>query len=508
VQSFPATIPFILFGKFFILDQAFAIPESQASNTMKTRTEKKQATPGRSLTGNSPQRLYHHNTAAAVPADNRPEAVAQRKLQELANNSPQVKQGASWMAKAGGNASTNVIQARVQIGTNIYKAYDKSGYGIKNLIALIEANKGAIVLRYDWKAKIRTFVNDDDIYPRPFNNLADLINYLIKPNRKTTREKNQEQDQRIQGLNTGFGATELQYGQILSYESQRAFDRFSGQVQDMQQHTDTQMELESYAPGPRSTTSDFTHTNNPFINLLALQSAGNNLQRLDYMAPHGVQVTTHGYESRGDRTVSQSSLGTNFGLGPMKIGPDIGSYKSEMDSPSHPDQHQLTYLNALEMLRFPHLSPQTAIKRELYDQGHFDKNQGLGFNHNHSSVEFVGAISGSSMSNDQLSHLRRQQTYSNYAILQSAYNICPDAELGQALGAGIHIPTSREEMDALTHFVQVVSNPFASQDQKDDAKRALRKVLTQVLRAVTQIEDVHSEDEGTYPTSPYDPGHY
>lgn len=475
---------------------------------MKTRSEKRQAAQSRSLTGNLPVKQYQHSNATTL-ADNRPEAVAQRKLQEMADNSPRIKPLTTIaQSHTAASQSAPVVQRVVQVGTDIYSLGARDGLGKGSLIGLIKANQGTAKLCYGWRIKLQEFLEEEHVSPRAFTDIHDLITYLTKSDKKTPREKFMEQDQRIQGLNTGYGATELHYGSVLSYESQKAFERLTGQVQEMKAYTDTKMDVESYAPGVRSTTSDFTHTPNPFINLYALQNAGNNLQRLDYMAPHGVEITTHGYESRGDRSVSQSSLGTNFGLGPMKIGPDIGSYKSEMDSTSRPDQYQLPYLNALEMLRFPHLAPQTAMKRELYDQGLFSKDQGMGFNHNHSSVEFVGAVSGSGMTNEQRSHLRRQQTYSNYAILQTAYQICPNAKLGKALGNGIYIPTSADEMNALTHLIQIAAHPQASQEQKDDAKRELRKVLTQVLRAVTQIKDVDSEDEDTYPTSPYDPGSY
>lgn len=148
------------------------------------------------------------------------------------------------------------------------------------------------------------------------------------------------------------------------------------------------------------------------------------------------------------------------------------------------------------------------MKRELYNQGKFSKDQGMGYNHDHSSVEFVGAISGSTMTKSQRDNMRQQQTYSNYAILKTAYQICPDDTLGQALSNGKHVPTSREEMDALMHFITVVQNPFSKQSDKDQAKQELRKVLVQVLRSVTQIEDIESDDEIQYPTSPYNPNDY
>jgi hypothetical protein len=395
----------------------------------------------------------------------------------------------------------------VQIGTHIYQPH-KRGFGIKDLLLLIESNKGILDLRYDWKARIKEYVNEDDIAPRIFTDLPDLLNFLTKKSssKKTTSEKNQEQDLRIQGMNTGFGPTELHYGNILSYESQKAFGNFTGQIESKKEYTDTKMELEDIDPDERSTTSDFSKSTNPFIHLQALGSS--DLSRLDFMAPNGVEIDTQGYSSMGDRTVDPHTLPTSFGFGTVKIGPDISSYTKEMGSTSAPDPYQLGYLNALEMHRFPHLSPQTGMKRELYNQGKFSKDQGMGFDHDHSSVEFVGAISGSTMTKPQRENMRKQQTYSNYAILKTAYQICPDDKLGKALSNGKHVPTSREEKDALDHFIAVVQNPLSQPSDKDKAKQELRKVLVQVLRSVTQIEDIESDDDTHYPTSPYNPNNY
>ncbi|MGB0929722.1 MAG: hypothetical protein ACPGVB_03035, partial [Chitinophagales bacterium] len=189
--------------------------------------------------------------------------------------------------------------------------------------------------------------------------------------------------------------------------------------------------------------------------------------------------------------------------GTIKVGPDISSYMNEMKSPDAPNQEQLEYLNSLEMLRFPNLAPQTGMKRELYKQGYFTKEQAMGFDDDHSSVEFRGAISAGSLNNQQTENMRRQQIYSNYAILETANAICPDVELGEALNNGKHIPTAHEEMTALTEFIRIVDDEFSTKDQKDAAKKALRKVITQVLRGVVQIEDIESDDEVNYPTSPF-----
>ncbi len=445
----------------------------------------------------------HKTTARFV--DHRPENLMQRKIQAFINNSSYTQQQKSLQQNI---APRVVLQLKVQIGTDKYEAYNKNGFGIQNLISLIESNKGTFDLRYDWKARIKGYVKDKAITPRIFTDLPDLLNFLTKKNssKKTTSEKNQEQDLRIQGMNTGFGPTELNYGNILSYESRKAFGNFTGQIESKKEYMDTQMELEDIDPGERSTTSDFSKSTNPFIHLQALGSS--DLSRLDFMAPNDVEINTQGYSSMGDRTVDPHTLNTSFGFGTVKIGPNISSYIKEMDSTSTPDPDQLGYLNSLEMLRFPHLSPQTGMKRELYNQGKFSKDQGMGYNHDHSSGEFVGAISGSTMTNLQRDNLRKQQTYSNYAILQTAYQICPDDKLGQALSNGKHVPTSREEMEALKHFIAVAEDPHSTHIDKNKAKQALRKVLVQVLRSVTQIEDIESDDETHYPTSPYNPNDY
>jgi len=482
---------------------------------MNTHAEKKQGTQSHSIV-DSPAQLYGHDSLSAF-ADNRPEAVAQRKLQELANNSPQVTQASplkdmaasySTRQKASLYRPSPVVQRAVKIDSDTYASHKRGGYGVKELITLVKNNAGTARLVRDWKKKLKAYAKDPAISPRPFTDVNDLITHLTQSGKKTASDKNKEQDIRIQGMNTSYGADELKRGKILSYESQKAYGRFTNQIETMPVFTNTTNDLKGQAPGPRSPANDFTRTNNPFINLHALNKAGDDLQRLDFRAQNNVEIDTHGYDSRNDRTVDASTVGTSFGLGTVQIGPNISSYQKEMASAAAPNPDQLSYLNALEMQRFPHLSPQTAMKRELYNRGKFTKDEGMGFNHDHSSVEFVGAISGTSMTNAQRENMRKQQTLSNYAILTRANNICPTTLLGNALANHKHVPTSKEEMDALTNFVTVVENGSSTTREKDDAKKALRKVLTQVLRGVTQIQDVDSEDEAKYPTSPYNPGNY
>ncbi|MEO5642839.1 MAG: hypothetical protein ABIQ40_00755 [Bacteroidia bacterium] len=446
--------------------------------------------------------------------DNRPETAAQRKMQEAISNSILSKPvqlfgfdaGHTYLTSALLNPvcseTENVLQRTMQVGTDIYSPR-KKGLGIKDLINLVETNSGGIGLIFGWKAKLRNYINEMVVEPRPFTDIDDLVDYLTKKTKKkkTTSEKNQEQDLRIQGLNTGYGAKELEFGKMLSYESGKAFGNFTGQIEKMPEFTDTGMELEDIDPGLRSTTNDFTKSNNPFINLHSLGQS--DLHRLDFMAPNNVEINTQGYSSMKDRSVDPHTLSTSFGFGTVKVGPDVSSYMKEMKTGSKPDEDQMSYLNSLEMHRFPGLSPQTGMKRELYNQDEFSKEQGMGYNHDHSSVEFVGAISGSSLTKPQLENMRRQQNLSNYAILETAYTICPDVKLGKALKKGKHIPTPKEEMDALKKFIAVAEDVKSTQEEKDNAKRALRKVLTQVLRGVTQIEEIDSDDDINYPPSPY-----
>lgn len=454
----------------------------------------------------------HGNGIAAFQLrQDRPEIVTNgsshvrqlQRFQELADNSllQPVKPGNS--AGAHSDQGT-VVQRVVKVGADSYRPH-KRGYGIKDLIALVEA-QGASNLRFGWKAKLKDYTNETGVVPRPFTDINDLIAYLTKSKKKTQSEKNQEQDQRILGLNTGYGNTELGYGKILSYESEKAFGTFTGQVEGMKEYTDTKMELEKLDPDERSTTNNFTKSGNPFVNTLALGNS--NLRRLDFMAPNGVEIDTHGYSSKKDRSVDPGTLSDKFSWGTVKIGPDISSYKKEMETNNTPDQDQMSYLNPLEMIRLPRQSVHTGMKRELYDQGQFTKDQGMGFNHNHSSVEFVGAVNGSGLTNQQLQNMRKQQTLSNYAILETANNICPNTGIGQALGNGKHVPTPKEEMDALTRFIDVVNDPKSTQKDKDKAKKELRKIMVQLLRGVTQLEDVESEDDTKYPTSPYNPIDY
>lgn len=407
--------------------------------------------------------------------------------------------------KIGPTGTDQVVQRVVQIGSDTYRPR-RRGFGIKDLTALVDANRSKTILQYDWKAKIKKWVNAPVTEPAPFTDINDLIGNLTKGKRKTAADKNREQDARILGLNTGYGPNELRYGKFLSYESMRAYGNATAQIKQLPEFLGTVADLESLVPDLRSTSNDFTKTDNSFQNLLALESA--DLSRLDFQGPNGVEINTHGYSSLGDRSVDPHTLSTNFGLGTIKIGPDITSYMKEMQSTSKPDPHQLDYLNSLEMHRFPHLAPQTGMKRTLYDQGNFTKDQGMGFNHGHSSVEFGGAISGSTMTLSQRENMRKQQTLSNYAILETAFALCPDVKVGTALSNGKELATPREEMEALKEYIDIVGNVKADTKQKLAAKSELRKILVRMIRGATQIEEIVSDDETNYPTSPYNPADY
>ncbi|MFZ6776480.1 hypothetical protein ACO0LD_06560 [Undibacterium sp. Ji83W] len=409
------------------------------------------------------------------------------------------------LRKIGPTSTNQVVQRIVQVGAETYRPR-KRGFGIKDLVALVDANKSVATLRYGWKAKIKKWVNEPVTEPRPFTDINDLVGHLTRKKRKTASDKNQDQDVRIQGMNTGYGPDELRYGKFLSHESMRAYGNATQQIKQLPDFLNTVTDLEDLSPDLRSTSDDFTKTDNSFMNLLALESA--DLSKLDFQGPNGVEIDTQGYSSMGDRSVDPHTLSTNFGFGTIKIGPDISTYMKEMQSTSKPDPHQMDFLNGLEMHRFPHLAPQTSMKRTLYDQGNFSKDQGMGFNHSHSSVEFVGAISGSSMTQSQRENMRKQQTRSNYAILETAFALCPDVDVGTALSNGKELATPRQEMDALKEYIDIVDDVNSDAKQKLAAKRKLRKVLMRMLRGSTQIEEIVSDDETNYPTSPYNPTDY
>ncbi len=460
----------------------------------------------------------------------RPAGISQRRAKKLADDSEQVKQLRAYAGMIRNSAQFQklstvqqmanqftaaqkplqvsagkpVAQRIIKVGNDIYRP-GKKGYDQKHIIELVNQNKAGIKLNYRWTFRLKTFLKKKNVFPKAFADVNELLIELCKGTKKTASQKKGEQDQRILGMNTGFGANETFLGKVLEYESEKAYGRFTGQVEDMDIHNDTVYDLEQMPPQNRSNSNDFNHTDNPFVNILALNNS--DLRRMDYMGPNNVQINTQGYVSMNDRTVDQQTLGSSFAYSTVKIGPDISSYMREMKNDQQPNRDQLDYLNALEMHRFPGLSPQVGMKRELYNQGLFSKDEGMGFNHDHSNVEFVGAINGSGLTNQQYTNMQQQQTNSNYAILQTACNICPDVALGQNLPSLKHIPTPQEEMNALTQFVQVIQNPLSLQQEKNQAKQQLRKVLTQVLRAVTQVDEVDSEDDN-YPTSPYNPNHY
>jgi hypothetical protein len=295
----------------------------------------------------------------------------------------------------------------------------------------------------------------------------------------------------VQGLNTGYGPKELKYGKILSYESGKAYSNLTGQVEEMQEYKDMRTELEGFTPGPRSTTNDFTKSNNPFINLQALRNT--DLHRLDYMGPDKVEIDTYGYDSKKNRSVDPQTLTSKNGFGVMKVGPSISSYMKEMKTNSKPNQSQMNYLNPLEQHRFPELSPNVGMKRDLYEKGEFTKSQGLGHNDDHSNVEFKKAISGTNKrSRDE--NMRKQQTRSNYSILKTAFDLCPDVEIGK-LTIKKAKATPKDEMNALVRLVTLMEDKKSKKEDLTEAKKALRKALLRILRGTTGIEEIDSDSD-------------
>lgn len=442
-------------------------------------------------------------------SDNRVGTLAQRRLQHMADNSPRVQQAAQLVRMADqcasrGHVSSPVIQRVVKIGGDTFRLGAR-GYGKSHLLDLIrhEAEANNVDLMYGWRKTITEHLEETGVSPREFTDITDLLDYLRAGRKKARTEKLKEQDDRIVRLNTGFGPDELQRGSVIGYESAKAMARVTGQIQEMDEYKRTVMALEAMTPGARSSTNDFSHTDNSLINLYALQNAG--LHRLDYMAPGNVPIDTFGYSSRSDRTVDASTLTDRFSLGTVKIG-GIGTYEQEMRSSGAPPQPNMNTLNSLEMLRLPGQSAMTATKRTLYEEGEFSKDQGMGFDHDHSSVEFKGAVSGSGLTKTQYEHMQRQQTLSNYAILMEACNVCGDRELGAAV-SGRPLATPQETKDALENLIALIKNPATKQEDGMKAKMKLRRLLIRIIRGVTGV-DVDSEDETNYPTSPYDPGNY
>jgi hypothetical protein len=435
-------------------------------------------------------------------ADNRPETIAQRKMQQAVTDyiSGRPTQLNKHYAP-GSNSSVspvsieagNVMQRKVQVDNDIYES-GKRNYGIKAIVDRVKANQGNVDLPHGWITKLENHVKDKAIQPRKFVDLDDLINYLAASNKKrkiSPTKKYEEQDVRIQGLNTSYGDDEFKYGNILSYESGKAFSNVTGQVEEMQEYKDTVTQVEGFTPGIRSTTNDFTHSNYPFIHLQALRKS--NLNRLDYMGVNNVQVDTYGYDSKKDRSVDPHTLSSNNGYGVMKIGPNISSYMKEMKTDVKPNQDQMNYLTPLEMHRFPEQGPNIGMKRDLYEKDEFTKNQGLGYNHNHSNVEFKGAISGTKKkSRDE--NMRRQQTMSNYSILETAFNLCPDVKIGD-VNIKKALATAKDEMNALVRLVTLMENKKSKQEDLDRAKKDLRKVLVRILRGTTRIEALESDSD-------------
>lgn len=96
---------------------------------MNTHADKTQENKSQSVANASPQKSGSESTFQFV--DNRPEAIARRKLQEMANNSPQAKQAAQLQAIANNHSFQQ--QQPVQKKTNNTGLPDNLKSGIENL---------------------------------------------------------------------------------------------------------------------------------------------------------------------------------------------------------------------------------------------------------------------------------------------------------------------------------------------------------------------------------------
>ncbi|MDY0973378.1 hypothetical protein SOM61_00270 [Massilia sp. CFBP9012] len=486
----------------------------------------RQQSPDRTETGSSDVRQPWNTPAAHHPAfvDKRSSALVQGKLVEMMHDSPRLSRqlapgdaihDSPRMVGQGhrtGSPRTAPVQRVVKVGAISYKA--PTGKATTELIARIDQALEAAGKRLTpgWKGALRDWVRDDQAIAHDFADedaLQLALEVLYPPKTAASGSGKRKadialQDENIRTLTTGADDGTRKRARLLSDHSGKAWSALVRNVSGWDTVTDTARSLEALPPGVMDGTPNVASTIRPFDFFAALGDSGkrDKLDRMDFNFG-GTQVFTHGYESQGKRDLaprgsystakgkSKSFLPFNFNT--VKIGNDIGTYGQHQNAqPADFQGSAFTTLDTLEKYRLPGQAFGTSIKRDLMGNGLFTTQQGLGQNHPHANVEFLGATAGSGLNMQQVENMRLQQELSNIRILESGLLAAPDMELGEDM----QDTKKRTTLRAIHKQLEVVmGSASADRATRKAAKKQLRRLIKRAMASIQRLPNIESDDE-------------
>jgi hypothetical protein len=416
------------------------------------------------------------------------EAEADRRQTELGTLNP--RPAGIDLVTAAEPASPGVVQRNVMVGTQEYKAYDRTGHTPRDLTRAVQAAKPATVhMRMSWQTDLREEAKDTTATYTyaDFNEIFDTFASVSSGDKRKAQVA--EQDRTISGL-PPIDARAKKRARTIAYESEKAFESVHKHIRSTDEYKDTKTELEALPAGPMGK-DEVQETDNAAIMLEALGHA--NMKRLDFDFK-GTSVITHGFESMGDRTKDASTM-RPFGFGPIKIGDDVGTYRKILKRNRDIRGRDNKTLRDLEMRRLRRQAAMTALKRDLYEQNQTTLSTAMAVDSPQSSVEFLGAVSGSGLTVGQKERMQEQQTFSNFHILADAVANFPNYNIGYPTADAKPQTTPQEVSDALDEMIT---------DKNKPSKRKFRRKLKRLIASVQQIDNYDSDSD----ISDYEDKHY
>ena len=448
---------------------------------------------------NTSQRALQLKQQAEMVATS-PEAMTLQRFQQMTNNSPQalqLKQQAEMVAAVRPEQGPGIVQRIVDVGGTIYKSYGKKGHNPDGLVRDVRRRavaRSITLKRGEWQDVLRDEAKDKDpTRTKTYASLDEIID-TVKSEAKNAKRKRQleDQDENITGLLDGVSEPAKKRARTIAYDSNKAMESVRKHIGSTDEYDKTKIELEALTPAEIGATNEVDETQNSAYVFEALVQS-DKMKRLDFNF-HDTPIVTHGYESMGDRTKDASTLNP-FGLGPIKIGDDIGSYRQALKRGTDIRGPSNRVLTNLEMFRMPETSAMLGLKRDLYEQGQIPLEEAIAADNLKSNVEFLGAVKGSGLSVDQKGRMQQQQIFSNVHTLDDYVTRFPNYEIGSQTNDLKPRTTPTEINDALDQL----------ETGKDKAsKKAFRKKLKRAIASSMDIDNYNSDSD----VSDYDEDHY
>lgn len=457
----------------------------------------------RTLANNSHQALQLRQQAERVATS--PHAMTLQRLQQTANNSPRARQFRQQAERVAGAASAHqrampvqgsgIVQRIVDVGGTIYKANDRTGHTPDDLVrdVRLRAAKLSVPLKKaKWPDNLRSLARDK-VATTTYASLDEIID-AVKSEAQDVKRKRliDEQDQKITALLANVTDPTKLRARRIAYESRKAMASVRKHIGATDEFTKTKAELEALKPAEIGAKNEVEATENSAFVFEALVQS-DKMKRLDFNF-HDTPIVTHGYESMGDRTKDASTL-KPFGLGPIKIGDDIGSYRQALKRKKDIRGPSNKVLTNLEMMRIPQTSAMVGLKRDLYEQKKIPLEEAIAADSPKSNVEFLGAVKGSGLTVDQKDRMQLQQIFSNAHTLDDYAAKHPKFEIGTQTKDKKARTTPSAIKDALDEFEKTKDKP---------RKKAFRKELKRAIASTMEIDNFDSGSD----VSDYDETHY